>query len=416
MRIAVTGSTGLIGTALVRSLRADGHEVVRLVRRTPPATEDEVRVGPPPAVRRHAGLDGLRGRRPPRGRGRRRPPLDRRVQEGDPGQPGAGHGRDRRGASPRWTCRRGCCVSRQRGRLLRRHRGPRRRRERAARATVFCRKLCQEWEEAAAAAEEAGVRTVFARTGLVVARKGGAWGRLFPLFKAGLGGPAGQRPAVLELHRPARPHRRAAPHPGHRRTCRGPVNLTAPQPVTNREVTAAMGRVLRRPTLFPVPAPALRIALGEMARDVLGSSAGAAARLLESGFTFAFPQGRGGREVRRWADGARREPCRRVPGERARCERNGRTRLCVPPVRAPVLGRWRVLVSTVIWLPVPVGTRPDPPTAPTSGRGTCSSAARTPADVIIVGAGQPGSRRLTARSARASASPSWRPRPRSAAG
>jgi len=69
----------------------------------------------------------------------------------------------------------------------------------------------------------------------------------------------------------------------------GPVNLTAPKPLTNREITAAMGRVLRRPTLLPVPAPVLRGVLGEMAGDVLGSARVVPRRLLESGFSFAFP-------------------------------------------------------------------------------------------------------------------------------
>lgn len=70
----------------------------------------------------------------------------------------------------------------------------------------------------------------------------------------------------------------------------GPVNLTAPEPVTNREVTAAMGRVLRRPTLFAVPSVALKVALGEFSEDVLGSQRVLPGRLLESGFTFAFPK------------------------------------------------------------------------------------------------------------------------------
>jgi NAD dependent epimerase/dehydratase family enzyme len=69
----------------------------------------------------------------------------------------------------------------------------------------------------------------------------------------------------------------------------GPVNLTAPQPLTNREITAAMGRVLHRPTPFPVPAAVLRAVLGEMAGDVLGSARVLPGRLLESGFRFAFP-------------------------------------------------------------------------------------------------------------------------------
>lgn len=152
----------------------------------------------------------------------------------------------------------------------------------------FLPSMCVEWEEAAAPAEEAGVRTVFARTGLVVSAKGGAWGRLFPLFKAGLGGRLGdgrQYWSYIALHDEVA----ALRHLLDTESLSGPFNLTAPQPLTNREITAAMGRVLHRPTLFAVPAPALRLALGEMAGDVLGSQRVLPTRLLESGFSFAFP-------------------------------------------------------------------------------------------------------------------------------
>lgn len=148
--------------------------------------------------------------------------------------------------------------------------------------------MCVEWEEAAGAAVESGVRTVFARSGLVVAREGGAWARLFPLFKAGLGGRLGsgrQYWSFIALHDEVA----ALRHLLDSADLSGPVNLTAPHPVTNREVTAAMGRALHRPTLFPAPAPALRVALGEMAGDVLVSQRVLPARLLESGFGFAFP-------------------------------------------------------------------------------------------------------------------------------
>ncbi|MYV62045.1 DUF1731 domain-containing protein, partial [Streptomyces sp. SID4931] len=141
---------------------------------------------------------------------------------------------------------------------------------------------------ATAAAEEAGVRTVHARTGLVVGREGGAWGRLFPLFKAGLGGKLGngrQYWSFIALH----DHVAALRHILDTESLAGPVNLTGPRPVTNAEVTAAMGRVLRRPTLFPAPAPALKLVLGEFAEDVLGSQRVIPAKLLDSGFSFAFP-------------------------------------------------------------------------------------------------------------------------------
>lgn len=149
--------------------------------------------------------------------------------------------------------------------------------------------MCVEWEEAAGAAQEAGVRTVFVRTGLVVASGGGAWGKLFPLFKAGLGGRMGdgsQYWSFIALRDEVAAIRHLIDTDG----LSGPFNLTAPQPLTNREITAAMGRVLHRPTLFTVPAPALKLVLGEMSGDVLGSARVLPKRLLESGFTFAFPE------------------------------------------------------------------------------------------------------------------------------
>lgn len=153
----------------------------------------------------------------------------------------------------------------------------------------FLSTLCVEWEGATEAAREAGIRTAFARTGLVVARGGGAWGPLFPLFKAGLGGRMGngrQYWSFISLHDEVAALRHLLFTP----SLSGPFNLTAPAPLTNREITAAMGRVLHRPTLFTVPAPALRLALGAVAGDVLGSTRAVPARLLESGFTFTYPE------------------------------------------------------------------------------------------------------------------------------
>ncbi|RSS60843.1 DUF1731 domain-containing protein, partial [Streptomyces sp. WAC07061] len=115
-----------------------------------------------------------------------------------------------------------------------------------------------------------------------------AWGRMFPIFKAGLGGRLGsgrQYWSFISLHDEVAALRFLMETPG----LDGPFNLTAPQPLTNREVTAAMGRVLRRPVAFAVPAPALRLALGELSQDVLGSQRARPARLLESGFTFTYP-------------------------------------------------------------------------------------------------------------------------------
>ncbi|CAM5382816.1 epimerase [Streptomyces spiroverticillatus] len=285
MRIAVTGSTGLIGTALVRSLRADGHQVVRLVRR-PARAGDEVTWDP---RRSYVDAKGLAG-------------CEAVVHLA-----GAGIG------DHRWTeeYKRELRESRLLGTSaiaeavasldtpprvfvsgsalgFYGETGDRKVDEEAPPGEGFLPSLCVEWEEAAAPAEEAGIRTVFARTGLVVARGGGAWGKLFPIFRSGLGGRLGdgsQFWSFIALHDEVA----ALRHLIDTESLSGPVNLTAPEPVTNKEVTAAMGRALHRPALFPVPKVALRVALGELAGDVLGSQRVVPRRLLESGFSFAFP-------------------------------------------------------------------------------------------------------------------------------
>lgn len=285
-RIAVAGASGLIGSALVRSLTADGHEVVRLVRRAPQGA-DEVRWDPEAGRVDAAGLAGC---------------------EVVVNLAGAGIG-DRR-----WTEEYKTRIRRSRvlgtatlaqaiaameepprvfvsGSAMGYYgeTGNRVVDESAPAGDGFLPELCVEWEGAAAPAQEAGVRTVFTRTGLVVARGGGAWGRLFPLFRAGLGGRLGdgrQYWSFIALHDEVAAIRHLIDTDG----LSGPFNLTAPTPLTNREITEAMGRVLHRPTLFAVPAPVLRTVLGEMAGDVLGSQRVVPKRLLESGFTFAFPE------------------------------------------------------------------------------------------------------------------------------
>ncbi|RDG34486.1 TIGR01777 family oxidoreductase [Streptomyces corynorhini] len=285
MRIAVTGSTGLIGTALVRSLRADGHEVTRLVRRSARAA-DEITWDP---ERQHVDARALNG-------------TDAVVHLAGAGIAGRrwseAYKKEIRDSRVLGTATLAEAVASldEPPRVLVSgsaigfygYTGDRQVDESTPPGDGFLPALCVEWEEAALAAEEAGVRTVFARTGLVVAAKGGAWGRLFPLFRAGVGGRLGdghQYWSFIALHDEVA----ALRHLIDTDTLEGPVNLTAPHPVTNREVTAAMSRVLHRPALFPVPAAALRVALGGLAEDVLGSQRVLPTRLLESGFTFAFP-------------------------------------------------------------------------------------------------------------------------------
>ncbi|MEV7063829.1 TIGR01777 family oxidoreductase [Streptomyces collinus] len=287
-RIAVAGASGLIGGALVRSLTADGHEVRRLVRGTP-RTAGEIRWDPEDGRVDAAGLAGchavvnLAGA----GVGDRRwtDAYKQRIRDsrvkGTAALAGAVASLDAE-ERPRVFVN-GSAIG------YYGETGERTADESTPAGEGFLPELCVEWEGATAPAQEAGVRTVFTRTGLVVSREGGAWARLFPLFRAGAGGRMGdgsQYWSFIALHDEVAAIRHLIDTDG----LSGPFNVTAPNPVTNREITAAMGRVLHRPTLFPVPAAVLRTVLGEMAGDVLGSVRVLPTRLLESGFRFAFPE------------------------------------------------------------------------------------------------------------------------------
>jgi uncharacterized protein (TIGR01777 family) len=285
MRIAVTGASGLIGSALVRSLAFDGHEVRRLVRRAP-AGDGEVRWDPAAGTVDTAGLAGCEAIVHLAGAGvgdrrwteaRKKVLVDSRVQ----GTDAIARAAASLDTPPRvLVC--GSAVG------YYGDTGDSWVDEDSPAGEGFLADLVQRWEAAAEPARAAGIRTVHARTGLVVSSAGGAWGRLFPLFKAGLGGRLGsgrQYWSFIALHDEIAALRHLIDTDG----LSGPVNLTAPEPLTNREITAAMGRVLHRPTLAAVPAPALRIALGEFSGDVLGSQRVRPGRLLESGFGYTFP-------------------------------------------------------------------------------------------------------------------------------
>lgn len=285
MRIALTGSSGLIGKALVRSLRADGHDTVRFVRRAP-AAPGEARWDPRAGYVDPAGLEG----------------VDAVVHLA-----GAGVGDHRWTAAYKKEIRDSrvlgtAAIARAVAALdsppavlvcgsaigYYGDTGDRPVDESAPAGTGFLPSVCVDWEAAAAPARAAGIRTVFARTGLVVAAGGGAWGKLFPVFRAGIGGRLGngrQYWSYISLDDEIAALRHIVDTPA----LAGPVNLTAPHPLTNREVTAAMGRILHRPTVCAVPAPVMRLALGEFAGDVLGSQRVLPARLLESGFAFRHP-------------------------------------------------------------------------------------------------------------------------------
>ncbi|MFD4552448.1 TIGR01777 family oxidoreductase [Streptomyces sp. NPDC058466] len=284
-RIAITGASGLIGSALTRSLAADGHEVVRLVRRAPRA-KDEVQWDPEGERIDAVGLVGCAAVVNLAGAGiasrRWTEPYKRKIRDSRVlGTATLAEALASLDEPPRVLVN-GSAIG------FYGDTGARAVDESAPPGDGFLPSVCVEWEEATGPAQEAGIRTVFARTGLVVAREGGAWGKLFPLFKAGVGGRMGdgrQYWSYISLHDEVA----AIRHLIDTESVSGPVNLTAPEPLTNREITEAMGRVLRRPTLFATPAPLLRLALGDMSDDILGSQRVLPTRLLESGFTFAFP-------------------------------------------------------------------------------------------------------------------------------
>lgn len=297
MRVAVTGASGLIGSALVPALRARGHEVIRLVRRAP-AAPDEVRWDPrtgegarrvgeaAPVGLDLAGLAGVEGIIHLAGAGvgdkrwtdaYKAEILDSRVQ-GTTTIARAAAALDPKPSV--LVC--GSAIG------YYGDTGDRAVTEESPQGSGFLADVVAQWEASAQSAVDAGIRVPFARTGLVVSSKGGAWKRLMPIFKAGLGGKIGSgkqywsfismRDEVAALIALLEDGRYA-----------GPVNLTAPTPVTNTEVTAAMGRVLGRPTLLPVPSFALKVALGEFSQDVLGSQRVLPRVLEKDGFTWSDP-------------------------------------------------------------------------------------------------------------------------------
>lgn len=284
MKVAVTGASGLIGTALVAALRSDGHDVVRLVRRAPVAADE---AGWDPAAGA-VDLDAIAG-------------CDGVVHLA-----GAGVGDHRWTAAYKEKIRRSRVdgtgtIARAVGRLDPAPRvlvsasavgyygdtGDLPVDETAPRGNGFLADVVEGWERAADPARDAGIRVVHPRSGLVVAREGGAWARMLPLFRLGLGGRLGsgtQYWSFISLADEVRALRFLLDG-----ALEGPVNLTAPSPATNAEVTRAMGRALHRPTALPVPAFALRTVLGEFSSEVLGSIRVLPTALTEAGFQWQHP-------------------------------------------------------------------------------------------------------------------------------
>ena len=289
MRVAITGSTGLVGSEVVTVLSAAGHEVVRLVRRAPAPGEKAVRWDP---VRREvdaAGLEGfdavihLAGENV--GAGRWTPARKAAI-------------RDSRVNGTRLLCDALAGLARPPKTLLCASavgyygdRGEETLAEESPPGTGYLAEVCREWEAASAPAARKGIRVVALRFGMVLSAKGGALARMLPLFRAGLGGViGGGRQYVGWVALDDLPH--IILHALQRGDLSGPVNAVAPRPVTNREFTEALGKALSRPTPLPVPAFALRLAVGrEMADALLLAGARVVPRRLEeTGYRFRFPE------------------------------------------------------------------------------------------------------------------------------
>jgi uncharacterized protein (TIGR01777 family) len=153
----------------------------------------------------------------------------------------------------------------------------------------FLAQVCKDWESEALTAQSLGVRVVCARLGLVLGPGGGSLQAMLPLFKLGLGGPLGSGKQFWSwVHRDDVAG--AIAFALERDDLRGPVNVTAPQPVRQREFAQVLGRVLRRPAVLPAPAFALKLVLGEFANSLLSSQRVLPQRLQQSGYEFRFAE------------------------------------------------------------------------------------------------------------------------------
>jgi uncharacterized protein (TIGR01777 family) len=283
MRIAVTGASGLIGGALVPHLRAQGHEVLRLVRSRSGAS-DEVSWDPMGGTVDVAGLAGVNGviHLAGAGVGDHRWTDEYKATIRDSRTVGTATLATALASmeQPPSVLVSGSAIG------FYGDTGDTAVDESAPPGSGFLADVVVGWEAAAQPAREAGIRVVHPRTGLVVAGRGGAWAKLWPLVRLGAGGKMGtgrQWWSFISMRD------ELAALTFLLDTLEGPVNLTAPNPVTNAEMVKAMGQLLKRPTVLPVPAKALQIALGEFSSEVLGSIRVVPSTLLEAGFEFQDP-------------------------------------------------------------------------------------------------------------------------------
>jgi uncharacterized protein (TIGR01777 family) len=287
MRVAITGSSGLIGTALADHLRADGTDVLRLVRRQP-ETSAEVHWDPaaPGGGLRWSALGAvdavvhLSGA--PVAGGRWTPARKRLLRSSRIGSTAALVGALLAAGAPPPTLLAGSAIG------WYGDTGDRTVDESAPSGSGFLATLVRDWESAAEPAAAAGVRVVHLRSGVVLSRSGGMLRPLLPPFRLGLGARVGTGSQYLSWISIA-DHVRAVTFLLGRPDISGPVNLTAPVPATNGEFTRALAVAVRRPAPLAIPGWAVRLSLGELATELLGSSRVRPARLEQAGFGFDYP-------------------------------------------------------------------------------------------------------------------------------
>ncbi|HET9251490.1 MAG TPA: TIGR01777 family oxidoreductase [Candidatus Eisenbacteria bacterium] len=288
MKVIVGGASGLIGTSLSRLLRDEGHQVLRLVRGRPARDASEVAWDPDAGRIDAAALEDVDAAVNLAGATIARWPFNeahkRRVLQS-------------RTRSAALLARAIAETSRGPRVLLAASatgyygsRGDELLDERSAHGSGFLAGVCRAWESATDPASQAGVRVVTARFGIVLSAAGGAFAAMKKPFQLGLGGRIGSGNQWMSWVSSGDAVR-AVLHAIEHEELRGPVNVTSPEPVTNADLTKALGRVLRRPTPVPLPAAVARLLLGELAEEtLLASQRVMPARLVESGFEFREPR------------------------------------------------------------------------------------------------------------------------------
>ncbi|MBX3750736.1 MAG: TIGR01777 family oxidoreductase [Opitutaceae bacterium] len=282
MTVLMAGASGLVGRVLAARLTDQGHRVLKLVRR-PAVTPDEISWNPgageiaPGAFEEADAVINLAGENLAAGRwtARRREAILRsRVDT-----------TRTLVAAVREAKRRPAVFVNASATGIYGDRGDEVLTEASVAGTGFLADVCRAWEEPLAAAP-AGVRTVALRTGVVLTPQGGALAKMLPAFRVGVGGRLGngrQWMSWITLEDLLG----VIGHVLTRVDCRGAINAVAPQPVTNADFTTALGRVLGRPTVLPVPAFALRLLFGQMADEALLSSTRVEPKILmDSEFQF----------------------------------------------------------------------------------------------------------------------------------